>query len=284
MSAIQQNWHSSAHEAKVEKFYSTGVEKYGEFHGGYLNFGLWEKSIQNYIQAAENLILTLGKMGKLTPHSRLLDVACGMGSQDIFLHKHFGCVIEAVDVTWKHVQKTFSRISRENLGNYITVRQGTATQLPFPPGSFTQVLSIEGPEHFKTREDFFHEAHRVLCQDGVLCLADFILKREPRNLPEKAIVEITRRLWHVPKENYDTSESYQKKLARAGFKNILIQERGEQTIVGYYLEQKRKEIRKELQKIRGAFVTWGSLGIDYLTYKAFKDGLIEYILVRAEKA
>jgi len=84
-----------------------------------------------------------------------------------------------------------------------------------------------------------------------MCLADFILKREPRNLQEKAVVEITRHLWHVPKDNYDTLESYQNKLERSGFKNIVIQERGEQTIVGYYFEQKIKETRKEHIILRG---------------------------------
>ena len=276
-------WNPRAHEAGVEKFYGTGAEKYGDFHGNYLNFGLWENGITDYVAAAENLVRRMGHMLGLNAHSRLLDVACGMGAQDVLLHNIFGGEIDALDVTWKHVDHTTRRVQSAGLSKVIRAHHGTATKLPFPEATFTHVISVEGPEHFDTREDFFCEAYRVLKPGGVMVLSDYNLHRKPRNLWEHMVVEAARVAWHVPRANYDTIDSYKMKLERSGFRNVLIEEIGECVIPGYYVEQQRPETKKALRKIRGLFGLYGGLLIDYILYRAYRAGLINYILVRAEK-
>jgi len=276
-------WTPHGHEAGVERFYGTGVEKYGDFHGGYLNFGLWEQGIENYVQAAEHLVTQMGKMLGLNAQSRLLDVACGMGAQDILLHRIFGCTIDALDVTWKHVELATRRVSETGVQNRVRIHHGTATKLPFDDAAFTHVMSVEGPEHFNTREDFFKEAYRVLTPGGVMVLSDYNLHRKPRTIWERLVVEAARILWHVPRANYDTIDSYKMKLERNGFRKVVIQEIGEQVIPGYYLEQQRPETKKSLRRIRGFIGRYGGALVDRAVYKAFKAGLINYILVRAEK-
>lgn len=276
-------WQKKQHEAKVEKFYGSTVENFGDFHGGYLNFGLWEEGIIGYVEAAENLVKNLSLMMNIKKESKLLDIAIGMGSQDIFIHNNFKCSINAVDVTYNHVKIAQKRIIDFGLSDKIKVIHGTATKLPFDNNSFTHVLSIEGPEHFNTREDFFKEAYRVLQEKGIICLSDYTLKRPPKNIFEKFLLELGRKFWCVPKENIYNSEIYKEKLENAGFRNIEIKEVGKLTIPGYYYEQKRIETRNQLRKIRGFIATDLGFIIDYVVFKLFKKGLIEYILVKAEK-
>ncbi len=277
------NWSKGLQEYQVEHFYGDSVEKFGDFHGGYLNFGLWEQGNNDYIKAAENLILTLGRMLGLNKRSKLLDVACGMGAQDVFLQKSFRSNITALDVTWNHVKIAKERIEKNNMTKDIQIFHGTAINLPFKDNSFTNVLSIEGPEHFDTREKFFLEAYRVLKPKGVICLSDYIIKRQPKSLWEKFVIKAARKLWHVPKANVYDVTVYKEKLVQAGFKNIIIKEVGKSVIPGYYYEQRRKVVRKDLRKIRGLILTELSFFIDYFVLKSFKKGLIEYILVKAEK-
>lgn len=283
MTATRLRWNSKSHEAGVERFYNTGVKKYGNFHNGYLNFGLWEKGITDYLSAAENLVRHVGNMIGLTKESRLLDVACGMGTQDIFLHKIFGCRIDALDVTWEHTQYAKQRVSEAQFSNAITVHHGTGTKPPFRDNTFTHLACIEGAEFFNTREDFFKEAYRVLKPGGVMGLCDYNLHRQPRNPWEHFLVEAARVLWHVPRANYDTAESYKMKLERNGFRNVSIKEAGELTIPGYYFETKRTETRAAMRRIRGLKGLYGGMLIDYALYRAFRAGLINYILVRADK-
>src|SRR5262245_57322707 len=172
----RQMWDQRSHERAVEQFYSSGAENFGDFHGGYLNFGLWEEGIEDYLKAAENLVLRLGAMLGLDGGCHLLDVAPGMGAQDVLLYNRFGRPrIDALDATWKHVQHCRRRARENALEDKVAFHHGSATSLPFRDNSFSHVLSIEGPEHFNTRDRFFLEAYRVLKPGGVMALSDYTL-------------------------------------------------------------------------------------------------------------
>src|SRR5262249_17219195 len=121
-------------------------------------------------------------------------------------------------------------------------------------------MSIEGPEHFNTRDRFFAEAYRVLKPGGVMALSDYTLGRPTQNALDHVVVRLTCHVWKVPRANVWTTPEYRERLAAHGFSHIEGTEIGESVIPGYYCEQRRKEVRSELARIRG-FVG-GRLGQD----------------------
>ena len=280
----RKRWKDESHERAVEEFYSTGVEHYGDFHGGYLNFGLWESGNEDYQRAAENLVRRIGTMLGLDGRSHVLDVAPGMGPQDVLLYREFAQPrIDGLDATWKHVERCRRRALEHGIGRDVVFHHGSAVSLPFDDASFSHVMSIEGPEHFATRDRFFAEAHRVLEPGGVMALADYTLPRPVRGSLDRIVIDLVRRIWKVPRANLWTTEEYRQRLAARGFSRVEVTEVGENVIPGYYREQRRKEVRRELARIRG-FVG-GRLGqfIDHALIWAYRRGLVEYVLVRAEK-
>jgi SAM-dependent methyltransferase len=280
----RRSWTDDTQEARVERFYSHGAENIRDYHGGYLNFGLWEADVRDYVGAAERMVRRIAELMGLGPRSRLLDVACGTGSQDLYLCREFGVAsIDGVDVTWAHVEHGRAQAAAAGLAERVRFHHGTAVALPFPDGSFTHVLGIEGPAHFATRQRFLEEAQRVLASGGVLGLTDYPLARHPRTLGEHALLGIARRLWHVPAANLWTSAEYRARLEAAGFAGVQIREVGGAVYPGYYREQARPEVKAELKKRRG-FVA-GRLGhvIDVVAYRAYTSGLAEYALIRAVK-
>ena len=277
----RKHWGASAHERKVENLYAGGVENYVGWHDGYLNFGLWETGITDYVKAAENLVQRMGTILGLNETSKLLDVAPGMGTQDIYLLKNFAPQsIDGLDVTWKHIEHGKRRSREVGAEDRVRFHHGTAIELPFPDGSFTHVLSIEGPEHFDTREKFLHEAWRVLQPGGVIAMADFIVKNPPRNVVEKLVAEAARKLWQVPRANVYSGEIYRLKMEAAGFAHVEIQEMGASVIPGYYFEQMRPETIRAISKIRGFALARLGLLLDIAVYRGFTMGLLEYVLVR----
>jgi erythromycin 3''-O-methyltransferase len=279
--ADRKTWGASAHERKVENLYSGGVENFADWHNGYLNFGLWENGNTDYIKAAENLVHRMGTILGLNETSKLLDVAPGMGTQDIYLLENFAPLsIDGLDVTWKHIEHGKRRATEAGAEDRVRFHHGTAIELPFPDESFTHILSIEGPEHFDTREKFLHEANRVLQPGGVIAMADFIVKKPPRGPVEKIVAEAARRLWQVPRANVYAADVYRQKMLAAGFENVEIDEIGASVIPGYYFEQMKPETIRAISKIRGFALARLSLLLDVAVYRGFTMGLLEYVLVR----
>jgi len=277
----RKRWSASAHERKVENLYAGGVENYVGWHDGYLNFGLWENGNADYVKAAQNLVHRMGRLLGLNSDSRLLDVAPGMGTQDIYLLENFAPQsIDGLDVTWKHIEHGRRRAQEANAEERVRFHHGTAIELPFPDNNFTHVLSIEGPEHFDTREKFLREAHRVLQPGGVIAMADFIVKNPPRNPFEKLVAEAARKLWQVPRANVYSGEVYRQKMEAAGFEQVELEEIGASVIPGYYFEQMRPESIRAITKIRGFALARLGLLLDVAVYRGFTMGLLEYVLVR----
>jgi erythromycin 3''-O-methyltransferase len=223
----------------------------------------------------------MGLILGLDQSSKLLDVAPGMGTQDIYLAQNFvPQTIDGLDVTWGHIEHGRRRASEAQLEDRVRFHHGTAIALPFPDGSFTHVLSIEGPEHFDTREKFLHEARRVLLPGGVIAMADFIVKNPPRNPLEKLVAEAARKLWQVPRANVYSGDVYRQKMQAAGFVDVELEEIGASVIPGYYREQMRPETIRAITRIRGFALARLGLLLDVAVYRGFTMGLLEYVLVR----
>lgn len=286
MNEDKKNWAEAQHEAKVENFYGTGIAGFHDYHGGYLNFGYWTRDNMSYLEAAENLVKTMGEKLGLDGQSHLLDVGCGMGTQDVYLLNNFKpAKIDAMDVTWKHIERARERAGQNQVStDKLQYHHGTAVQIPFEKEKFTHLLSIEAPEHFDTREKFFYEAYRVLKPGGVMQICDYSLVRPPKNFIERFVVEMTRKLWQVPMANVYGNDIYQKKLEAAGFRDIKIENVGQYTIPGYYHCHRRPEEVSAMKKIRGFWkgIVGGFL-IDVGVYGAFKFGVVEYVFVKAVK-
>ncbi|HTO54835.1 MAG TPA: methyltransferase domain-containing protein [Myxococcota bacterium] len=270
-----------SHEDRVARFYSHGVERYGTFHDNYLNFGLWDPGVADFRGAAEALLRELGRRVGLDGSSVLLDVACGMGTQDRFFVEEFGCErVCAIDLSPAHIAVAQARHALPQ----IQFGVGNACRLPFPDQAFSHVVAVEGIVHFDTREAFFAEARRMLRARGRLGVTDFFLPRPARGPLERALLRACRRAWHIPEANVCGIEQYARALERSGFKDVAIQAVSERVIPGYYAEQSRPEIRRELRRIRGPVIGRASTAIDRLMFALYQRGLVGYLIASAVKA
>lgn len=276
--------HEKSHEKSTEKFFGHGVENWDSHHLNYLNFGLWENGITQYIDAAHNLLKRVGEKTGLNKKSKVLDVACGMGTQDRFFAREFNCeFIEALDLTEKHIHIAVRNLEQSRYKDRIRYSVGNACRLNFKDSSFTNVTGIEGPINFNTREDFFKEAFRVLRPGGKIGLSDYYLVKKPRSFFGKLLLRICIKGWHIPKKNVHGLATYKKKMEDAGFVDVELEEVGDNSIPGYYFNQRKRPVLKKQAKIRGWY--WARIGLllDYITYKLWEKGIIGYVLVSAAK-
>jgi ubiquinone/menaquinone biosynthesis C-methylase UbiE len=271
-------------EKKTERFFAHGIENWDDYHDGYLNFGLWENDITDYVAAARHLLTRVGEKIDINEKSVVLDVGCGMGTQDRFFVERFNCKnIEAVDLTKKHIAEAKKNLKHSEHREKIRYSVGNACNLPFEKKSFTHVISIEAPVNFDTRAHFFKEAFSFLKPDGKLGLSDFYIKKKPATPVGTFLTDVCAHFWHIPKDNRCDLKTYRSKLEEAGFVDIELEAVEDDVIPGYYFEQKRKDVKKSLAKIRGWRMARLSLALDYISYRLWKSGIAGYVLVSARK-
>jgi ubiquinone/menaquinone biosynthesis C-methylase UbiE len=195
--------------------------------GLYLNLGFWRDDVESVDDASTALVHLLGKAAGLKPGDRALDVGYGFGDQDAeWLRAFDPAQIVGLNITESQVATARARMQEQGLSDRIDLRQGSATDMPVADDSFERVLALESAFHFDTRDDFFHEAFRVLKPGGRLATAD-ILPADPAADPlTRAVQQLTwaatARTWNIPAANAVRPAAYARQLEAAGFRNVRI--------------------------------------------------------------
>lgn len=148
--------------------------------GRHVHWGYWETpekatlSIDDFVQATENLSKMLISAAKITDGQKVLDVGCGFGGTIASLNEtHTGLDLVGINIDDRQLERARQKIQAIG-NNTIEFQQGDACALPFLDNSFDVVLAVECVFHFPSREQFIKEAYRVLKPGGFLALSDFI--------------------------------------------------------------------------------------------------------------
>jgi ubiquinone/menaquinone biosynthesis C-methylase UbiE len=282
------------HEKNVEKFYSIGSKKRQcdyinkkQYDEGFLSFGYWEKSTKTYLEATRNLLDFFTKHSGINTPTRMLNVACGYGTETFSHFDNFKPKeIIGLDLTKVHTDYANNRAKSQKLENFVRFLRGDACQLNFKDNSFSHVVGIEGPVHFNTRERFLKSVGRVLENSGELLLTDIILgnRFNENRILHRMAVKIIAKFWVVPKSNCVNEITYEKQLEDAGLKMILLERIGGKVFPGYARNAfSAKTIITRISQ-RGFLATIGLTWISWLLGWLYKRGCMEYIFIKAQKA
>ena len=281
-------------EKKVGRFYSTGLirikdmQKYSKSiqkEKGFLSFGYWNKCTKTYLDAATNLLQYFIENSDIKNATRILNVACGNGTEAFsYFYEFRPKAIDVVDITKLHVDYANHMAQKLKLDKEIKFYQCDACALNFPENAFSHIIGIEGPVHFNTRDKFFNSAKKILKKEGELLLTDIIIgeKFNKRNIFQEAIVELIRKKWVVPEANQVDEMMYKNQLKGAGFKVIFFKKIGKNVFPGY--AKNSCSIKTIVNRIlqRGFMATIGLTIISYALGYLYKKGLLEYIYVKAQ--
>lgn len=184
----------------------------------WLNLGYW-KDAQTYPDACRAMTIMLGETAELKSTDTVLDVGCGFGEQDALLVEQFRVArIMGIDITPVHVAVGQERLRAKQLDDRITLAVGSAVQIDYPDNFFEKVVALECAFHFKTREQFFCEAFRVLKPGARLTLTDML--PSPGEDSSGVSRRIARRRSCIPEENMYNRIGYAEKLEAIGFTDI----------------------------------------------------------------
>ena len=113
-----------------------------------------------------------------TADTRVLEVACNMGTTMVALAEAHGCRITGLDMNPKALEKARANIEKHGLNDVIDVVEGNALALPFPDATFDVVINEamltmlpRDKKRVAVREYF-----RVLKPGGILLTHDVALR------------------------------------------------------------------------------------------------------------
>jgi microcystin synthetase protein McyJ len=283
----------TGHERLIDRIYGHGGrgDRAGrgpgvlrDSHRGYMNFGLWDDGATEYARAAEHMVERLGERLGLAPGARVIDAACGRGSQDLYLLERFGALsIDAIDITRRNLELATAQARTWVGPGELRFHHASATRLPFPDARFSHAICVEAAHHFDTREAYVREAHRVLMPGGRIALADLVLRRPPRTRTERALIHAAAALWRIPRANLVTLDGYRAMFERAGFRIRSVEEVGAHTFPGYYQAQRTPARRRELIASRGRVGATVGAVMNFAAHRVYQAGLVDYLLVSAIK-
>ncbi len=239
--------------------------------GDMLNFGFWDDSISNPVDAQKQLCTLMGDMAELDSAHVVTDVGSGiLGPAKIWGSKYPSLGICSVNVN-------FSQLASVESDN-ISKLNSTARMLPFADSSLDRVIALESAQHFKPIDDFFSESYRILKDDGILALA-IPTAIEGTNLANLGILKFT---WSS--EHYSEKQIYDE-LSKNNFEIIDSKNIGENVyppLADYYLEN-RTELREKILTRYSKYVEKILFESMKKMKTSFEKGLIDYQILKCKK-
>ncbi|MGB9281242.1 MAG: class I SAM-dependent methyltransferase [Pseudonocardiaceae bacterium] len=111
---------------------------------------------------------------EMRPGLRVLDVGSGLGGTARYLARRHAVEVTGVDLTAEYVQVAASLTQRAGLADLVQFRQGSATEMPFPDGSFDRACMLHVGMNVADKMTLFTEIRRVLAPGGVFGVYDLM--------------------------------------------------------------------------------------------------------------
>lgn len=194
--------------------------------GLWLNLGYWREA-RTLDDACVAMADLLAERADMTGADAVLDLGFGFADQDIrWAQTRAPRTIVGLNITASQVAVARARVADLGLSDRIDLREGSATAMPLPDAAFDLVTALECAFHFRTREDFFAEAFRVLRPGGRLVVADILPMPTASDwgarLQQRVSWTLVAGKFPIPKENIYTRQEYGTRLAACGFTGVRV--------------------------------------------------------------
>ncbi len=104
----------------------------------------------------------------------VLDVGCGLGGSARYLAAEFGCQVTGIDLTGDYCRVGTLLNERLGLDGLVTLRQGSALDMPFPDASFDVAWTEHAQMNIADKARLYGEIARVLKPGGRLAFHDIL--------------------------------------------------------------------------------------------------------------
>src|SRR5574340_64275 len=221
----------------------------------------------------------LGEKIFLKKESKVLDLACGIGTSTIFLAKEFGCNVTGLDLGQKNIKIAKTNSKNAEI-NKIDFQVGDAEKIKLESEIFDQIICECAfclfPNKTKTSQEIF----RVTKKGGMIGISDIVIRGDLPVMLKEALFQFICVL------EAKSEQEYEHYLQSAGFSNIQFYDKK------YYLLRLIDDIKKRLFAAE-LLIGLGKFKIEFDIAKIKKTlqeiktcvetGLVSYVLITGTK-
>ena len=151
---------------------------------GSVHWGVFDKNAdgsnirEEFLAAGIRLNELMVEYGGIDATSKVLDVGCGNGNAAIWLARNSGAHVTGVDLSGVRVANAVESLKDvPELASQLAFEKASATDLPFPEGTFTHFWSQATIYHVPDKVKVLEEAYRVLQTGGMMIFDDLTKPR-----------------------------------------------------------------------------------------------------------
>lgn len=155
-----------------DAIYRTVWDEDGSVHWGYFD----DSTGGDFLQAVARLDRMMVEKGRIDAAAQVLDIGCGNGTVAIRLAQQTGCRVTGIDLSGVRVNNALADRERQTpeLRERLAFEKASATELPFPDGTFSRVWSQACIYHVPDKRAVLREAYRVLQPGGIMVFDDLV--------------------------------------------------------------------------------------------------------------
>ncbi|MCB0686585.1 MAG: methyltransferase domain-containing protein [Saprospiraceae bacterium] len=209
------------HKAVIQYYEQTDWDhRYVWNRGAYqaAHFGIYDEKANHHKAALINTNRIMADLANITPGMHVLDAGCGWGGASLWLAKERKAHVTGVNITPYQVAECKEKAKKMDLQYVCTFIESDYCDTPFADEQFDVVWSCESLCHAAKKEDFYHEAHRILKPGGRLIIADYHRIKRPLSKDEETLLLKWLDGWACM--DIDTSEEHHRHASAAGFSSV----------------------------------------------------------------
>jgi tocopherol O-methyltransferase len=182
-----------------------------------IHLGYYDETVRTYEDSLIRMNWILAETAQVRESDLVLDAGCGVGGSSIWLALTFGCKVKGITLVRKQLELANSYAVERHIDDHTEFKIMDFTNTEFDDETFDVVWALESICHTIRKENFVHEAHRILKKSGRLIMADLFMNKDQLTHQElKKMKWISG--WAIP--DLCHKDTFRKYMEDVGFRNI----------------------------------------------------------------
>ena len=149
---------------------------------------------QNNVGGVRGVIRLAGAAG-VSAHSRVLDLACGLGGPARILADRYGCRVDGIDISEHRVRDARALTKLVALSNLVSVRRGDIMRVSVPAKRYDIIWGQSSWIHIGDKQSLINRWRAALKNRGCVAVQDSCLVRPSTNRREAGLISRLERDW-----------------------------------------------------------------------------------------